>query len=77
MLEGLIGLTKLLHRHVIAEGIETERHGTMLIELGCTYGQGYFIAKPMTNEKVPEWLKQWKRPKSWVEQLSFAEQEVI
>ena len=58
LLEGLIGLTKSLLRHVIAEGIKTGRHGTMLIKLGCTYCQSYFIAKPMTNEKVLEWLKQ-------------------
>lgn len=76
LLEGLIGLTKSLHRKVVAEGIETEQHGSMLIELGCTYGQGYFIAKPMVNEKIPQWIKHWKRPKSWLEQLNFAEQEV-
>lgn len=73
LLEGLIGLTKSLHRRVIAEGIETEEQGNMLINLGCHYGQGYFIAKPMPSEKVPAFMKEWKRPDSWINQASLIE----
>ena len=73
LLEGLIGLTKSLNRKVIAEGIETEKHGGMLIELGCNYGQGYYIAKPMEPEYIAKWLTSWHRPESWIGQVSFAE----
>ncbi|MDX1352330.1 MAG: EAL domain-containing protein [Thiomicrorhabdus sp.] len=73
LLEGLIGLTKSLNRKVIAEGIETEMHGNMLIELGCNYGQGYFIAKPMEPQRIVNWMESWQRPESWVHQVSFVE----
>ncbi|WP_051145115.1 EAL domain-containing protein [Thiomicrorhabdus sp. Kp2] len=73
LLEGLIGLTKSLNRKVIAEGIESEKHGSMLIELGCNYGQGYFIAKPMEPKFIAKWLASWHRPESWITQVSFAE----
>jgi len=73
LLEGLIGLTKSLNRKVIAEGIETEEHGCMLVELGCDYGQGYFIAKPMLPELIPKWLDTWHVPKSWLNKTSHLE----
>ena len=75
LLEGLIGLTKSLNRKVIAEGIETEEQGEMLIKLGCHFGQGYFIAKPMESKRVPAFLSEWKRPQNWVNQVTFAEQD--
>jgi len=31
---------------VIVEGIETENEFEHLVNLGITYGQGYFLAKP-------------------------------
>ncbi|MBN2866738.1 MAG: EAL domain-containing protein [Thiotrichales bacterium] len=71
LLEGLIGLTKSLHRMVIAEGVETEEQGKMLIDLGCHYAQGYFIAKPMPAENIPAFLKQWKRPDAWVNEAAL------
>ena len=75
LLEGLIGLTQSLNRKVIAEGIETESHGRMLIELGCHYGQGYFIAKPMVSKLIPDFLARWTRPDSWIHQLSEMKKE--
>jgi len=74
LLEGLIGLTKSLDRRVIAEGIETEEQGKMLINLGCHFGQGYFIAKPMAAHDVPKWIAKWRRPDSWVNQVSFIDE---
>ena len=74
ILEGMIGLAKSLRRKVIAEGIETESHGQTLISLGCLYGQGYFIARPMPAEEVPGWIKQWRLPEAWRTQVSYAEE---
>jgi diguanylate cyclase (GGDEF)-like protein len=36
----------------VAEGIETAEQATRMRELGCTYGQGYFFAKPVTPEHI-------------------------
>jgi diguanylate cyclase (GGDEF)-like protein len=66
IVEGVVGLARAFKRELIAEGVETERHGLMLIELGCHSGQGYFIAKPMPAEKIINWDKQYIYPKSWL-----------
>jgi len=44
---GHFGLAAAFHRQVIAEGVETVEHGTMLLRLGCELAQGYGIARPM------------------------------
>lgn len=65
ILEGVIALSRAFQRSVIAEGVETEEHGIMLIKLGCRLGQGYFIARPMPADDLPEWIRQWQLPASW------------
>jgi EAL domain-containing protein (putative c-di-GMP-specific phosphodiesterase class I) len=35
----------------VAEGIEREDQFERLIELGCDYGQGYLMARPLDREK--------------------------
>lgn len=41
-----------LNLSVVAEGIETQEHLDKLIAIGCDYGQGYFLAKPMYPEDL-------------------------
>lgn len=41
---------------VCAEGIEDQASFEMLRQLDCDEGQGYFIARPMPAEALPEWL---------------------
>lgn len=41
---------------VVAEGIETEEQLTRLTHLGCDYGQGFRIAKPMAASAMTAWL---------------------
>ncbi len=52
ILQTIISLAKSLKKKVIAEGIETETQLSLLQNLGCDYGQGYLLAKPMTKEKA-------------------------
>ena len=47
IVDGIVGLANAFRRQVIAEGVETVEHGSMLIHLGCDQGQGYCIARPM------------------------------
>lgn len=44
---------------VVAEGIENQRVWDMLKVMGCDYGQGYFISKPMLANTLLEWSKKW------------------
>ena len=50
ILESVIQLGRSLGMHVLTEGIETPAQEALLRRLGCTYGQGYFYAKPMPQE---------------------------
>jgi diguanylate cyclase (GGDEF)-like protein/PAS domain S-box-containing protein len=46
--ELIIDFALALDIRVIAEGIETEEQRSLLASMGCTYGQGYLLAMPMT-----------------------------
>ena len=45
--------------YVVAEGIESQDQWEMMSAMGCDEAQGYFIARPMPGDLVPEWLKRW------------------
>ncbi|TXH89934.1 MAG: EAL domain-containing protein [Rhodoferax sp.] len=65
ILDGVIGLANAFRRDVIAEGVETMEHGTLLLQLGCELGQGYGIAHPMPAEQFPVWATQWVPQTVW------------
>nr|WP_300004672.1 EAL domain-containing protein [Tissierella sp.] len=48
IIKPLISLANALGKKVIAEGIETEEQFRILREQGCTFGQGYYLARPMS-----------------------------
>ncbi len=45
---------------VVAEGIEDKFSLTWLAQHKCELGQGYFISRPQSAEKITAWLKQRK-----------------
>ena len=65
ILEGIIGLAAAFRREVIAEGVETVEHGTILLQLGCELAQGYGIARPMPPEDLPAWAANWVPDAAW------------
>lgn len=69
IIDGVIGLAQSFNLDVIAEGVETIEHGTLLLQMGCLYGQGYGIAKPMPAGDVKSWMANFKPPKLWLETL--------
>jgi len=60
IVDGVIRMTHALNHHVIAEGVESVHHGEALIKLGCHFGQGYGIARPMPAADLPAWLEHWQ-----------------
>ncbi len=56
MVDGVIRMTHALNHKVIAEGVESVRHGEALIKLGCHFGQGYGIARPMPAAELRGWI---------------------
>ncbi len=65
IIHSIVGLANTFNRHPLAEGVESEAHGKLLLQLGCVHGQGYGIARPMPADKLPEWLAKWRPPASW------------
>jgi diguanylate cyclase (GGDEF)-like protein/PAS domain S-box-containing protein len=66
ILEGVLGLATAFRRDVIAEGVETVEHGTLLLQLGCELAQGYGIARPMPAQDIPAWTTTWRPAPAWV-----------
>jgi EAL domain-containing protein (putative c-di-GMP-specific phosphodiesterase class I) len=48
----IVALGESLDIATVAEGIETKEHAERMRALGCTYGQGYFFAKPMSATAI-------------------------
>jgi len=61
VLKSCLGLARSLERKSVAVGVETKQDWDFLQGLGCTYAQGYYIAKPMPVEEFPGWLNDWRQ----------------
>jgi diguanylate cyclase (GGDEF)-like protein len=55
--KGIVDIARTLEIDVIAEGIETEEQRTLMTEMGCRYGQGYLLARPMPWEQAQVLLR--------------------
>jgi diguanylate cyclase (GGDEF)-like protein/PAS domain S-box-containing protein len=64
--EGILGLARAFGREVIAEGVETVRHGGMLLGMGCDLGQGYGIARAMPGTDLIDWIENFKADEKWL-----------
>lgn len=53
-----LALGRALEMSVVIEGIETEEQRQQLLRLGCTTGQGYLCARPMSGGQLLHWLGQ-------------------
>ena len=56
LVKTIIAMAQALNLSVVAEGIETEAQLVQLNALGCSYGQGYLFAKPLTVERATAML---------------------
>lgn len=65
IVRGIISLAAVFKLDVIAEGMESVEHGTLLLQLGCDHAQGYAIARPMPAEEIPNWIRNWCPPEVW------------
>ncbi|HWG20338.1 MAG TPA: EAL domain-containing protein [Terracidiphilus sp.] len=66
ILQGILGLSNAFRRMAVAEGVETVEQGHMLLRLGCTFAQGYGIARPMPAEQLIPWYSNWWPDPSWM-----------
>ncbi len=76
IVNSVLALARNFDRRALAEGIETEANGTALIEFGCTFGQGYLIARPMPALQVPAWLASWQTPAAWAHSRAVGPRDI-
>ncbi len=61
IVQGVIALAKAFDRRIVAEGVETEELFHALVAMGCEYGQGFGIARPMPAGELGAWREKWNR----------------
>lgn len=57
IIASFVSIAEGLEVDVVAEGIQTQEQYTVLKHLGCDYGQGYLLGKPMSEADVAELLR--------------------
>lgn len=57
LVQAILRLGLGLTFEVVAEGIETEEQLKSLLELGCLYGQGYYLAHPLSSPDLAKFLE--------------------
>ena len=55
IIAGMIDISRRLGIDVIAESIESQRQFAALAQLGCAYGQGYHVSRPLAADDVAGW----------------------
>jgi diguanylate cyclase (GGDEF)-like protein/PAS domain S-box-containing protein len=67
VVQAVTGLARTFRRQVVAEGVETDAHGLLLMRLGCDLGQGYGISRPMPAERWVDWVRNYRPEPLWAE----------
>ncbi|WP_255991820.1 EAL domain-containing response regulator [Chitinolyticbacter albus] len=57
ILQSALDMANRLSLVTVAEGVETIEDWRLLQDFGCTLGQGYLIAKAMSGDELPIWLR--------------------
>lgn len=60
VIKAIVGLARELDMDTVAEGIEEEKDLSILRDMGSSYGQGFFISKPLPFDGAIEFLEQHK-----------------
>lgn len=80
IIEGVIGLAQAFNRNVIAEGVENEAVGIMLLIMGCESAQGEGIAWPLPAEDIVPWIESYTPNLRWIayggSQLTLQEEKI-
>ncbi|MFI5244051.1 MAG: EAL domain-containing protein [Gemmatimonadales bacterium] len=59
VVEASLALARSLKLVSVAEGVQTVADWDLLDQLGCDVVQGYYIARPMTEEGLETWAAHW------------------
>jgi len=59
VVEASLALARSLKLVSVAEGVQTKADWDLLHELGCDVVQGFYVARPMSEEGLETWAAQW------------------
>ncbi|WP_170235832.1 EAL domain-containing protein [Colwellia demingiae] len=65
LVEAVVLIGHSLSLKLVGEGIETKQHYDYLRSLGCDYGQGYFISKPIESTALIALCQHVDNPPKW------------
>ncbi|HWI62698.1 MAG TPA: EAL domain-containing protein [Symbiobacteriaceae bacterium] len=57
LVEAMVSIARGLSLTLVAEGIETEDQAARLRTMGCPYGQGYLISRPLPPDGASQFLR--------------------
>jgi diguanylate cyclase (GGDEF)-like protein len=57
IVEAFVELARTLGLETVAEGIEDDAQLETLRRLGCDYGQGFYLSRPLAPERMPSFLE--------------------
>lgn len=60
ILQANLEMAQQLALRTVAEGVEDRADWDCLRALGCDLAQGWFIARPMPANEVPNWVRDWR-----------------
>ncbi|WP_291521373.1 EAL domain-containing protein [Acidithiobacillus sp.] len=66
----VITASRMLGMEVVAEGVETTAHATLLVKMGCSQLQGYLFSKPLPPEDILAWKNHFRHVPPWEESLA-------
>jgi EAL domain-containing protein (putative c-di-GMP-specific phosphodiesterase class I)/CheY-like chemotaxis protein len=58
--EASLDLALNMNMRTVAEGVENEEDWDFVRSTRCDMAQGFFVARPMPADSLPEWLAHWK-----------------
>lgn len=65
IIQAIVHIAEVFRRDLVAEGVESVEHGSLLVSMGCRIGQGYGIGRPMPAAAVLGWLREYRAPTEW------------
>lgn len=57
IIEAIVAMAQSMEMTVIAEGVEKEEQRARLLELGCTFAQGYHFARTLCTESLETYIR--------------------
>ena len=61
IVQTIVELAHTLGMKVVAEGVETEGQASLLREMGCDFGQGFYFSEPLPPEEASAFLNATNR----------------